>query len=93
MENTPLTYKGLPLVRNDSELYYGEPDKDYIVYMKVLSTKEIDGQTVSDKIHVSVISTDTSLPIMQRIKKQGMQNGLFNALDVGGVWLASELGK
>jgi hypothetical protein len=61
--------------------------------MKVLSTKQVGNQTVSDKIHVSLISTDTSLDPIRRMKKQGVKNGLYNALDVGAVWLASELGK
>ena len=91
--SAPLTYKGLPLVRGKDELYYGDPSKPVIVYMKVLSTKETGGHTISDKIHVSLISTDTSLDPMQRMIKQGIKNGLYNALDVGAVWLQSELSK
>ena len=88
-----LTYKGLPLVRGKDELYYGDPAKPVIVYMKVLSTKQVGDQTISDKIHVSLISTDTSLDPMQRMIKPGIKNGLYNALDVGAVWLQSELNK
>lgn len=90
---TPLTYKGLPLVRNDNELYYGNPNEKVIIYMRVLSTKQVGDRTVSDKIHVSLISTDTSLSPVERMKKQGVKNGLYSALDVGAVWLQSELGK
>ncbi len=93
METAPLTYKGLPLVRNDTEFYYGNPNEKVIVYMKVLSTKEVDGHQVSDKIHVSLISTDTTLDPVRRMIKQGIKNGLYSALDVGSVWLQSELGK
>ena len=90
---TPLTYKGLPLVRNDNELYYGNPNEKVIIYMRVFSTKQVGDCTVSDKIHVSLISTDTSLSPVERMKKQGVKNGLYSALDVGAVWLQSELGK
>lgn len=93
MDKTPLTYKGFPLVRNDTELYFGRPDEKAIIYMKVLSTKVVDGHTVSDKIHVSLISTDTTLDPVKRMLKQGVKNGLYSALDVGSVWLQSELGK
>ena len=89
--DTPLTYKGLPIVRNGDEMYYGDPSKPVIVYLKVLSTKEVGGQTVSDRIHVSLISTDTTLDPIARMKKQGVKNGLYSALDVGAVWLQSEL--
>ena len=91
--DTPLTYKGLPLVRNDNELYYGNPNEKVIIYMRVLSTKQAGDRTVSDKIHVSLISTDTSLSPVERMKKQGVKNGLYSALDVGAGWLQSELGK
>lgn len=90
---TPLTYKGLPLVRSNDEMYYGDPKQQVIVYLKVLSTKQVGTQTVSDKIHVSLISTDTNLEPMERMKKQGIKNGLYSALDVGAVWLQSELNK
>ncbi len=89
----PLTYKGLPLVRSGDEMYYGNPTDKLIVYLKVLSTKQAGNQTVSDKIHVSLISTDTTLDPIRRMKKQGIKNGLYNALDVGAVWLAAELNK
>lgn len=88
-----LTYKGLPLVRSNDEMYYGDPAKEFVVYMKVLSTKQVGTQTVSDKIHVSLVSTDNTLDPMQRMQKQGIKNGLYNALDVGAVWLQSALSK
>ena len=91
--DAPLTYKGLPLVRSEDEMYYGNPNEEVIVYLKVLSTKQVGNQTVSDKIHVSLISTDTTLDPIQRMKKQGIKNGLYNALEVGAVWLAAELSK
>ena len=89
--DTKVTYKGLPLVRNNNELYYGAPSKEYIVYLNVVSTKQVGGQEVADKVQVALISTDTSLDFMQRIKKQGVKTGLYDALDVGGVWLQSTL--
>ena len=89
--DTKVTYKGLPLVRNNNEIYYGDPAKEYIVYLNVVSTKQVDGQEIADKVQVALISTDTSLDFMQRIKKQGVRNGLYDALDVGGVWLQSTL--
>lgn len=93
MDNTPLTYKGLPLVRENDEMYYGDPSQPFIVYLKVLSTKSIGQAVVSDKVHVSLISTDTTLDIMQRMVKQGVKIGLYNALDVGAVWLQGALTK
>ena len=89
--DTKVTYKGLPLVRNNNELYYGDPSKEYIVYLNVVSTKQVGGQEVADKVQVALISTDTSLDFMQRIKKQGVKTGPYDALDVGDAWLQSTL--
>ncbi len=93
--DAPLTYKGLPLVRSNDEFYYGDPNEKVIAYLKVLSTRQVGDATVSDKIHVSLISTDTSLDLIRRMipGKSGVRNGLYNALDVASVWLQSELSK
>lgn len=91
--DTPVMYKGLPLVRSNDEIYYGDPSNEAIVYLKIISTKQVGGSDIADKVHVSLISTDTKLDIMQRMLKQGVKNGLYNALDVGAVWLQSELSK
>lgn len=91
--DAPLTFKGLPLVRSDDEFYYGDPKEKVIAYMKVLSTRKVGKRTVSDKIHVSLISTDTSLSPIERMisDKSGVKEGLYSALDVAHVWLLSEL--
>lgn len=88
-----MTYKGLPLVRNNDEMYYGDPTQEYIVYLKVINTKQVEGNEIADKIHVSLVSTDITLDIVQRMKKQGVREGLYNALDVGAVWLQSTLNQ
>lgn len=89
--DTKVTYKGLPLVRNNNEIYYGEPSNESIVYLNIVSTKQVEGQEIADKVQVALISTDTSLDFLQRIKKQGVKDGLYDALDVGAVWLQSTL--
>ncbi len=89
--DTKMTYKGLPLVRKDNEIYYGDPSQEYIVYLNVVSTKQVSGQEIADKVQVALISTDTNLDFLQRIKKQGVKDGLYDALDVGCVWLQGSL--
>ncbi len=88
---TPKLYKGKPIARKNDEIYYGDPADKYIVYLKILSSKDVQGVSVADKIHVSLIATDTSLDIMERMVKQGIKNGMYNALDVGAVWLNTAL--
>ncbi|MFV0414375.1 MAG: hypothetical protein ACK5L3_14110 [Oscillospiraceae bacterium] len=82
-----LNYKGHPLVRSKNEMYYGSMADDYVVFMQVLSTKEENGGEMPDKINVMLLSTDTSLSPKDRIAKQSMKNGLYNALDFAAILL------
>ena len=83
----PLTYKGRPLVRCKSELYYGSMSDPFVVYMKILTTKEENGVQMADRIHLSLLSTDSTKSLPERMIRQGVKNGLFNALDIGCIWL------
>ena len=99
MPFTPkLTYKGKPLVRKDNELYYGRMTDPYVLYlqilstkqsgnMQILSTKSVGGVEVADKVHLQVFSTNDSLAPEARVFRQTTKNGLYNALDIGSIWL------
>lgn len=91
--NAPLTYKGRPLVRCKSEIYYGDPEQSAVVFMQVLSTREESGETVADRVHMMLLSTDVSLSPKDRILKQSDKNGLYNALDFASILLDRQLGK
>ncbi len=80
-----LEYKGKPLVRQDDELYYGNMADKYILFLMVMNYKE-DEKThvkIPGKVMVQILPTDGS----QRVEKQGMAEGLYEALDLGGAWL------
>lgn len=88
MAFTPkLTYKGKPLVRKDNELYYGRMTDPYVLHIEVLSSTTVAGQQVADKVRMTLLSTDTSKPRQERIARQTTKNGLYAALDIGGIWL------
>lgn len=88
MAFTPkLMYKGRPLVRCKKDIYYGSQGDPYVIYMRVLTTKEEAGAQVADRIQVVLLSTDTSKSPTERMEKQSVKNGLWNALEVGTIWL------
>ena len=88
MPFTPkLTYKGKPLVRKDNELYYGRMTDPNVLRMQSLSTKPVRGMEVADKVHLQLLSTDESKPREARVARQTTKNGLYNALDIGSIWL------
>ena len=42
---------------------------------------------VADKVHLQLLSTDESKPREARVARQTTKNGLYNALDIGSIWL------
>lgn len=92
MEYTPkLTYKGKPLVRCGNEIYYGSMQDPYVLYLQIMTTKKENGQELADKIHLCLLSTDTTKAPQERIMRQTNKVGLYNALDIGGIWLEKAL--
>ena len=88
-----LTYKGKPLVRKDNEIYYGDMSEKYIVKLEILSTKKEGDLTTADKVKVLLMLSDTELTLKSRIVKTSEKSGLYEAMDIGSVWLERELKK
>lgn len=86
-----LTYKGKPLVRKGSEIYYGNMDEKYVIMFKIQSTKKVGDLEVADKILVQLMDTDQDTDITKRIVKKSEKNGLYNAMDIGYIWLERAL--
>ena len=88
---TILTYKGKPLVRSGNMLYYGDMSEKCVVVLQVLTTKTVGDMTVADKIQVQLLSTDPEVRMKDRILKKSEKNGLYNAMDIGSIWLERTL--
>ncbi len=86
-----LTYKGKPLVRSKNEMYYGDMGDAYVVFLQVLSTKQENGDEMPDKVNVMLLSTDITLSPKDRIARQSVKNGLYNALDFAAILLGRAL--
>ena len=54
---------------------------------KILTTTPVSGQQVADKVHLMLLSTDTSKAPQERVARQTTKHGLYNALDIGSIWL------
>lgn len=92
MAFTPkLTYKGRPLVRKGNEIYYGNMTDAYVAYLQILTTTKVGNQEIADKVMVAILSTDESKPLPERIMRRSTKNGLYNALDIGSIWLERAL--
>lgn len=86
-----LNYKGKPLVRSGDTLYYGNMEDKFVVQLTI-KDKESDGDiTKAKKILIQLLDTDTSLDPVKRIVKKSEKEGLYNAMDIGAVWLERAL--
>lgn len=88
-----LTYKGKPLVRKGNEIYYGDMSEKYVVKLEILSTKNENGLEIADKVKVLLMLSDTEIKLKERIIKTSEKTGLYEAMDIGAVWLERELKK
>ncbi len=88
-----LTYKGRPLVRKDNVIYYGDMSEKYVVMLQIMSTKEEGDMEIADKVSVQLMDTDSDKRPKDRIIKKSEKTGLYNAMDIGAIWLERELAK
>lgn len=88
---TILTYKGKPLVRSGNMLYYGDMSEKCVVVLQILSSKTVGDMTVAEKVQVQLLSTDPEVRMKDRILKKSEKIGLYNAMDIGSIWLERTL--
>ena len=86
-----LTYKGKPLARKGNEIYYGDMSEKFVILFKIQTTKKVGNIEVADKILVQLMDTDNDVDITKRIVKKSEKNGLYNAMDIGYIWLERAL--
>lgn len=88
-----LTYKGKPLVRSGNTLYYGNMSDDYVVMLSISSSKPINDLEVADKVTVQLLSTDPDVRPKDRIIKKSEKKSLYEAMDIGTIWLERALAQ
>ena len=90
-ENLPLSYKGHPLRRKDSLIYYGTMAEKYIIMLQVLSAKEQNGLSIANKVSVQLQLTDPDLKSRDRVVKKSEKDSLYGAMDISAIWLERAL--
>ncbi len=86
-----LMYKGYPLVRKGSELYYGYMADPYVIWIQILAVRDVDNIKTASKVRVIQMSTETSDPMKAFVKNTEKECGLYEALDIANVWLEKAL--
>lgn len=88
-----LTYKDKPLVRKGNELYYGDMAEKYVVRLDILSTTKVGDIESADRVKVTLMKSDLGLNPADAIVKSSEKKGLYEAMDIGAIWLERELKK
>lgn len=86
-----LTYKGKPLVRSGSTIYYGDMSEDYVAMLQIMGESEQAGQMLPNKVSVQIWSTDEELRPRERIIKKTEKSTLYDALNIASIWLERQL--
>ena len=92
-KETLLMYKGRPLVRCGNTLYYGDMAEKCVIVLQVLTTKTVGKMTVADKVQVQLMLTDPEVRMKDRLLKKSDTVGLYNAMDIGSIWLERALAE
>lgn len=91
--NKFLEYRGKPLVRCGNTIYYGNMNDPYVIMLQITSTKTFNDIEVADRVLIQLLNTDPDCRPRDRIVKKSEKKGLYNAMDIGTIWLERALGK
>ena len=89
--NKFLEYRGKPLVRCGNTIYYGNMNDPYVIMLQITSTKTFNDMEVADRVLIQLLNTDPDCRPRDRIVKKSEKKGLYNAMDIGTIWLERAL--
>lgn len=92
-ENKFLEYRGRPLVRCGKTIYYGKMSDPYVIMLQITSTKTFQDMEIADRVLIQLLNTDPDCRPKERIVKKSEKKGLYNAMDIGTIWLERALEK
>ena len=84
-----LEYRGWPLVREENTICYGDMNEKCILILEIMSYKKTADGDLPDKVLIQVVDPKNQANIL----RQGFKDGLFDAFNLGLIWLEHELKK
>ncbi|HZJ78695.1 MAG TPA: hypothetical protein VFD52_07865 [Clostridia bacterium] len=88
-----LNYKGKPLVRSGNTIYYGYMSDPFVIVIQIVSKKKVKDLEIADKVMIQLVNTDPDVRPRERIAKKTEKRGLYDAMDIGAIWLQRALEK
>ncbi|MBQ9469119.1 MAG: hypothetical protein IJU52_08955 [Clostridia bacterium] len=97
VEGKYLMYKGKPLVRQGNQICYGSMQDEYVMYLMILSNKEVEvggvKTQVPDRVIVQILKSDPTISPLERMVKQFDKKSLYDAFNDGIDYLERLLSK
>lgn len=87
----PLTYKGHPLRRKDNMIYYGSMADKYVIVLHILASQKMGELDMATKVSIQLQLTDPDIKSRDVVVKKSEKQNLYDALDLGAVWLERAL--
>lgn len=82
-----LFYRGKPLLRDGSVLYYGDFNDNFIVRMTIAETKKINQLKIATKVNIELLEKHGDSIETARLTKKAERTSIWAALDLGVYWL------
>lgn len=80
-------------MRNGNTIYYGDMGDKCVIMIQILTTKKYNDLELADKVTIQLLSTDPEVRPKERILKRSEKHGLYNAMDIGAIWLQRALAE
>ena len=77
------------MVREGDTICYGDMNDKCILILEILSYKNDEGKDLPDNIFIQIVDPKNQTNIL----RQGSKQGLFEAFELGLIWLEHELKK
>lgn len=84
-----LEYKGKPLVREGDTICYGDMNDRCVLILEIMSHKSTPEGDLPSNIFIQIVDPKNQ----SNIFRQGSKEGLYEAFNLGLVWLEHELKK
>lgn len=72
-------------------IYYGSMADKYIIVLQILAAQKEGDMDVASKVSVQLQLTDPDLKSRDRVVKKSEKSSLYDAIDVGAIWLERAL--
>lgn len=85
-----MMYKEKPLIRVDDVVYYGNLEDPYLIMLTLDKKEPLKDLQIATEVGIALVENDGKLK-KPKVLRSAKREGLYQALDVGEIWLEDAL--